>query len=110
MSRQAGVVRGYPGVSCENAVAVGEPRISQGVTGVQLDGILKAPNGQTHRSRQSLMPVVTSLEVQFVRCRVLRRSLYAATQAHLESLCDRPGNLILQVKDIVHPTVVTLRP
>ena len=91
-------------------VAVSEPRIGQRVPGVELDGILKALNGQTHGCRRSLMPVVTSLEVQLIRLRVLRRSFHATAQPHLEPVCNRPGDLILYLEEVLHLTIVALRP
>src|SRR5262245_3576787 len=84
--------------------------MGQGAAWVELDGILEALNGQTHGTREPLMPVVTSLEVQLIRLRVFRRSFDAPDQAHFEPLCDRPGDLILDVEEVIHPTVVTLRP
>src|SRR5262249_467964 len=110
MSRRPGVLWQHPGVCRENAIAVSEPRISQSVARVQLDGILEAPNRQMHRSRHSVMPVMTSLEVEFVGRQVLRRSFYAATQPYVKPLRNAPGNLILKLEEVLHLTIIALRP
>ncbi len=91
-------------------MAVREPRIGQSVPGVELDGLLKALDGQSHGRRRSLMPVVTSLQVQLIRLRVLRRSFYITAQPHLEPVRDRPGDLILYLEEVLHLTIVALRP
>ena len=92
------------------ALPVGQPCMRYCIVLVDLQRLLKAFGGLVYRVRCPLLPMKSSSQIMIVGVNVLRISLdqlflWLSAKRHLQRVDDRPGQLVLYGKNILHVTV-----